>query len=51
MRPLLKSQLCCQGEMMGAEDIIKMLSHCANGDGRIYYEDYATTLAADGRDI
>lgn len=42
----LQNILTTDGEIFGAEEMEEMLTACVDPiDGRIYYEDYANTLA------
>lgn len=47
----LRSVMGMKGEVMGEDELSRMVSFAGDGQGRIYYEDYAQKLAQNGRTI
>ncbi|PNW72406.1 hypothetical protein CHLRE_16g676645v5 [Chlamydomonas reinhardtii] len=46
-----KSLLTGKGEALSEDELAKMMTVAADGEGKIWYEDYAQRLANDGRTI
>lgn len=47
----LRSVMGMKGEVMGEDELSRMVSFAGDGQGRVYYEDYAQKLAQNGRAI